>query len=50
VAAGFRRNPLEMLQISERRGRLDIACRHLEGNTRMPDARWAEMCQAGRQP
>ena len=28
VAAGMRRNPVAMLQISERRGRLDAACRH----------------------
>jgi hypothetical protein len=29
VASAMRRNPLETLQIAERRGRLDIACREL---------------------
>jgi hypothetical protein len=31
VAAGMRRNPLEMLRISDRRGRLEAACRHVIG-------------------
>ena len=43
LAAGTRRNPLEMLQISERRGRLDTACRHLVGQ-RTPDPRWTKLC------
>jgi hypothetical protein len=43
VGAGMRRNPLEMLQISERRGRLDTACRHLAGQ-RTPDPRWTKLC------
>jgi hypothetical protein len=44
LAAGFRRNPLEMLHISERRGRLDTACRHLAGNARSPDPRLVTRC------
>ncbi len=44
--AGLRRNPLEMLQISERRGRLAFACRHLVGNTRAPDPKWYQLCQS----
>ena len=44
LAAGFRRNPLEMLLISERRGRLDVACRHLAGTTRTPDSRLVTRC------
>jgi len=50
LAAGFRRNPLEMLQISERRGRLDVACRHLVGDPRTRESKWAQMCQVGREP
>lgn len=46
LSAGLRRNPLEMLQISERRGRLAFACRHLVGNTRAPDPKWYQLCQS----
>ena len=46
VGAGLRRNPLEMLQISERRGRLAIACRHLVGISRAPDPKWYPLCQS----
>ena len=46
VAAGLRRNPLEMLQISERRGRLAVACSHLVGTTRAPDPKWYQLCQS----
>jgi hypothetical protein len=44
--SGLRRNPLEMLQISERRGRLALACRHLIGNSRGPDPKWYQLCQS----
>ena len=44
VRAGLRRNPLEMLQISERRGRLTVACRHLVGLERAPDPKWFQLC------
>lgn len=44
VAAGIRRNPLEMLQISERRGRLDVACRHLAGSSRTAGPRRGSLC------
>lgn len=43
VSAGMRRNPLEMLQIAERRGRLEIACRHLAGSP--PDPKWSATCR-----
>ena len=46
VGAGVRRNPLEMLQISERRGRLAVACRHLVGASRTPDPKWYPLCQS----
>lgn len=46
VAAGMRRNPLVILQIAERRGRLVIACRHLAGSSRQPDAKWSRICQS----
>src|SRR5688572_387821 len=46
VGAGLRRNPLEMLQISERRGRLALACRHLVGLSRAPDPKWYQLCQS----
>jgi hypothetical protein len=45
LARGMNRNPSEMLQISERRGRLAMACRHLDGRPRQVDARWIETCQ-----
>ena len=45
LGAGFRRNPLEMLLISERRGRLDTACRHLDGLPRTPDSRLTGRCE-----
>ena len=44
LAAGMRRNPLEMLRIAERRGRLPIACRHLAGAPRTPDSKWSQLC------
>lgn len=46
VGAGIRRNPLEMLQISERRGRLTTACRHLVDVKRTPDPKWYQLCQS----
>jgi hypothetical protein len=46
LSSGLRRNPLEMLQISERRGRLAFACRHLVGNSRAPDPMWYQLCQS----
>lgn len=44
IASGMRRNPLEMLQISERRGRLDTACRHLAGSSRPVGPRHGRLC------
>lgn len=44
VAAGIRRNPLEMLQISERRGRLDAACRHFAKTSRQTSTRPGRLC------
>jgi 2-polyprenyl-6-methoxyphenol hydroxylase-like FAD-dependent oxidoreductase len=46
LRAGLRRNPLEMLQISERRGRLALACRHLLGINSAPDPKWLQICQS----
>jgi hypothetical protein len=46
VRAGMSRNPLEMLQIAERRGRLDIACGHLAGSARRIGSKWAQTCQS----
>jgi predicted Zn-dependent protease len=45
VAAGMRRNAPEMLQISGRRGRLDVACRHL-ASLRTPNSSWSKLCQS----
>lgn len=40
VAAGMRRDPVEMLSIAQRRGRLDLACRYLpEVRRKIDDAR-----------
>jgi hypothetical protein len=44
VSAGMRRNPLEMLQISERRGRLALACAHVPGDKRIRDPKWIKVC------
>jgi hypothetical protein len=46
VANGMRRNPLAILQISERRGRLQVACRHLSEVKRIPDAKWTILCES----
>jgi Flp pilus assembly protein TadD len=46
VRAGMRRNAPEMLQIAQRRGRLAIACRHLEGTPRQNDTKWFQLCQS----
>jgi hypothetical protein len=44
LAAGIRRNPLEMLQISERRGRLDVACRHFADSSRKAGLQVNRLC------
>ena len=44
IASGIRRNPLEILRISERRGRLEAACRHLTGTSIKPGARSGMLC------
>jgi cytochrome c-type biogenesis protein CcmH/NrfG len=44
VANGMRRNAMETLRISERRGRLAIACRHL-GTTARMDPEPSQICQ-----
>lgn len=46
VAAGMRRNPVEMLQIAQRRGRLPLPCRHLPGAPRLTDPKWSQLCQS----
>lgn len=46
VGNGMRRDPSEMLQIAQRRGRLSTACRHLSGSARQPDAKWLKTCQS----
>lgn len=48
IASGMRRNPVEMLQISQRRGRLEPACRHVEGNQRITDPKWVNLCESRR--
>ncbi len=44
VAAGMKRNPLEILQISERRGKLGLACSHVPGDKRLRDTKWIKVC------
>ncbi|MGZ5572807.1 MAG: hypothetical protein ACXWF6_16920 [Usitatibacter sp.] len=44
VAAGLRRNPPEMLQISGRRGRLQIACRHAASVPGSSQSKWSQLC------
>jgi len=43
---GMRRDPAQMLQIAQRRGRLDVACRHLPGVQRQTDSKWVQLCQS----
>lgn len=44
VAAAMRRYPPEILQIAERRGRLDVACRHFDGFSRLANPKWIQPC------
>jgi len=44
VSAGMRRNPLEMLQIAQRRGRLSVACSHLSARSGQPDPNVIRLC------
>ena len=46
VAAGMKRNAAEILQIASRRGRLDTACRHLDGEPRPAASKWTQLCQS----
>lgn len=46
IANGMRRNPAQMLQIAQRRGRLDVACGHLAGIPRQTDKKWLQLCQS----
>jgi hypothetical protein len=46
VAAGMRRNPLELLQIAERRGRLSVACRHVAAPPVRPDPKVSRICSS----
>ncbi|QJR11691.1 hypothetical protein DSM104443_02773 [Usitatibacter rugosus] len=46
IASGMRRNPMEMLKISERRGRLSLACPRVPSDARFPDPLWAKLCEA----
>jgi hypothetical protein len=48
VAFGMRRQPLEILQIAQRRGRLDVACRHVADNKHVTDLKWITLCEKGR--
>ena len=45
VAAGMRRDPAAMLQIAQRRGRLDVACRHVAVTSRSSGNR-AQLCMS----
>lgn len=44
VKGGMSRNPLEMLHIAQRRGRLDTACSHLVDSPRRSDSKWSQLC------
>jgi hypothetical protein len=41
----MRRNPLETLLISERRGRLDLACPLAAGEIRLEKSKWPKVCE-----
>ena len=44
LATGMRREPKEFMQLAERRGRLDVACRHFDGFSRQADSKWTITC------
>ena len=46
VAAGMKRKPPEILQIAARRGKLVVACRHLDGVPRPAESKWTQLCQS----
>ncbi len=46
IAAGMRRDPAAMLTISQRRGRLNPACRHVESIRRANDPKWSQLCDS----
>lgn len=47
LEAAMRRNPLETLLISERRGRLDLACPFVRGDIRLVQTKWVKVCEEG---
>ena len=47
VGRAIARDPKEIMQIAQRRGRLQVACRHFNSQPRRADlAKWAETCQS----
>jgi hypothetical protein len=48
IGNSMHRNPIETLQIAERRDRLDVACAFTPGNRRV-DVHWIERCKATEQ-
>ena len=46
VASGMKRNAAETLQIATRRGRLGVACRHLDDVPRPAASKWTQLCQS----
>ncbi|MFZ3323602.1 MAG: hypothetical protein WA190_14615 [Usitatibacter sp.] len=45
IEAGARRNAVEMMRISERRGRLDVTCRLVRGTASDIDSRSTQFCR-----
>ena len=48
LKAGLRRNSFEMMQISSRRGRLDVACRFVQGMASEMDSKSRQFCAKAR--
>jgi cytochrome c-type biogenesis protein CcmH/NrfG len=46
VASGMKRHAPEILQIAARRGKLGVACRHLDGVPRPAESKWTQLCQS----
>jgi hypothetical protein len=44
LTSGLKRDPATMMQIAQRRGRLDVACRYLDPTSRM-SGNWAQLCK-----
>jgi len=50
VTGAMKRDPVETLRLADRRGRLAVACRHVDGATRSVDPGWRRLCASREDP